>query len=214
MQTVSSFHWFILCRGFSFGLRVDPGFEAKSAGYLRILPQKISINFSRTYLVQQSLSLQLNHPHSLCALHRNHSELTQTGSLVDTLWFLSLFMSLTCAHLATLLQQWTRQYLMVTQPPRTVHTSEHGSAHRRKWCRKFHLPRAVETLPALLHLSLFVFFGLLIFLSNINHTPFTVVACWVGLSAGIYGCITFSHPEPRRDSGVNIWPVEKQRRLR
>ena len=34
---------------------------------------------------------------------------------VNALWFLSLVISLTCALLATLLQQWARRYLKVTQ---------------------------------------------------------------------------------------------------
>ena len=56
---------------------------------------------------------------------------------------------------------------------------------------RFHVPWAVETLPTLLHVSLFLFFsGLLIFLFNIHHTVFSVVVWWVGISVGVYGCIT------------------------
>ena len=32
-----------------------------------------------------------------------------------------------------------------------------------------HLPQAVEALPALLHLSVFLFPGLVVFLLNVNH---------------------------------------------
>ncbi|KAF8265148.1 hypothetical protein EI94DRAFT_1577801, partial [Lactarius quietus] len=35
---------------------------------------------------------------------------------VNSFWFLSLVISITCALLATLLQQWARRYLKVTQP--------------------------------------------------------------------------------------------------
>jgi hypothetical protein len=43
----------------------------------------------------------------------------------------------------------------------------------------------------LLHTSLFLFFsGLLIYLFNINHTVFSLVIWWVGLSGAVYGCIT------------------------
>ena len=35
---------------------------------------------------------------------------------VNALWFMSLVISITCALLATLLQQWARRYLKVTQP--------------------------------------------------------------------------------------------------
>jgi len=51
---------------------------------------------------------------------------------------------------------------------------------------------ASETLPILVHLSLFVFFvGLLIYLFNINHTVFSTVMCWIALLTVVYGCITF-----------------------
>jgi Family of unknown function (DUF6535) len=121
---------------------------------------------------------------------------------VNSLWLLSLVISLTGALLATLLQQWARRYITVTQLPRY---SPHKRARIRAFfadgVEKFHLPWAVETLPTLLHVSLFLFFsGLLIFLFNINHTTFSVVVWWVGLSAGVYGCITlmpiFRHDSP------------------
>jgi Family of unknown function (DUF6535) len=121
---------------------------------------------------------------------------------VNSLWFLSLVISLTCALLATLLQQWARRYLTATQPTRY---SPHKRARIRAFfadgVEKFHLPWAVETLPTLLHISLFLFFsGLLVFLFNINHTTFSVVVWWIGLSGGVYGCITlmpiFRHDSP------------------
>jgi hypothetical protein len=121
---------------------------------------------------------------------------------VNSLWFLALAITLTCALLATFLQQWARRYVRITQPPRY-------SPHRRARIRSFfangvddlHLPWAVEALPTLLHLSFFLFFaGLLISLFNINHTLFSAVAWWIGLSAAMYGCITilpiFRHDSP------------------
>jgi hypothetical protein len=48
-----------------------------------------------------------------------------------------------------------------------------------------------EALPTLLHISLFLFFaGLLIHLFNINHTVFTALIWWFGLSTAAYACIT------------------------
>jgi Family of unknown function (DUF6535) len=121
---------------------------------------------------------------------------------VNSLWFLALVINLTCALLATFLQQWARRYVRITQPPRY-------SPHRRARIRSFfangvdnlHLPWAVEALPTLLHLSFFLFFaGLLISLFNVNHTVFRVVVLWVGFSAVMYGCITilpiFRHDSP------------------
>jgi Family of unknown function (DUF6535) len=122
--------------------------------------------------------------------------------LVNSLWFLSLVISLTCALLATLLQQWARRYITITQLPRyTPHKRARIRAFFADGAEKYHLPWAVETLPTLLHISLFLFFfGLLIFLFNINHTTFTVVVWCVGVSSGVYGCITlmpiFRHDSP------------------
>ena len=51
---------------------------------------------------------------------------------------------------------------------------------------------AVEAVPALIHISLFLFFtGLLIYLFNTNHTVFISVACWVGVFGAIYILIAF-----------------------
>jgi hypothetical protein len=38
--------------------------------------------------------------------------------LANSLWFLSLVISLTCAMLATSVQQWARRYITITQPAR------------------------------------------------------------------------------------------------
>ncbi|KAH9952550.1 hypothetical protein BGW80DRAFT_1123776, partial [Lactifluus volemus] len=92
--------------------------------------------------------------------------------LVNSLWFLSLVIALTCALLATMLQQWARRYLTITQPARYIpHKRASIRAFFANGVEKFHLPWSVEALPALLHLSLFLFFtGLVIYLFNINHT--------------------------------------------
>jgi hypothetical protein len=56
---------------------------------------------------------------------------------------------------------------------------------------KMHIPWAVEGLPALLHLSVFLFFGgLAIFLFNVDHMVFGYVIWWIGLFSAMYGLIT------------------------
>ena len=121
---------------------------------------------------------------------------------VNSLWFLSLVISLTCAVLATSLHQWSRRYIRYTQPARC--TSEERARIRAFFAdgvSKMHLPRAVEALPALIHLSLFLFFaGLAVFLFNINHGVFTSVIWWIGLFSMAYVWITvmpiFWHDSP------------------
>jgi hypothetical protein len=119
---------------------------------------------------------------------------------VNSLWFLSLVIGLTCALLATLLQQWARRYIKVTQPRYNPHRRVRIRAFFAEGIDKLHLPRAVEALPILLHLSLSLFFaGLAIYLFNINHTVFKAVISWLGICTGLYMCITFM-PIFRHDS--------------
>ncbi|KAF8495930.1 hypothetical protein F5888DRAFT_1598874, partial [Russula emetica] len=111
---------------------------------------------------------------------------------VNSLWFLSLVISLTCALLALSTQQWARRYLRVTQPEGC--TPEKRARMRALFANGLDiLPHdwVVEGLPTLLHLSVFLFFaGLAIFLFNINQAVFSSVFWWIGLFSIIYALIT------------------------
>ena len=120
---------------------------------------------------------------------------------VNSLWFLSLVMSVSCALWATSLQQWARRYIRLSQPARcSPETRARMRAFFSNGVGKMHIPWAVEGLPTLLHLSLFLFFGgLVIFLFNIDHNVFTCVVWWIGLFSMVYGLITLL-PFIRQDS--------------
>ncbi len=116
--------------------------------------------------------------------------------------------------LATLLQQWSRRYLTITQPARCEpHKRARARAFFAIGVEKFHVSWVVEALPALVHLSLFIFFaGLLIYLFNIHHTVFKVVVCWVALLTTVYGFITFMpffwHDSPYYSPlSTTVWPL-------
>ncbi|KAH9989380.1 hypothetical protein BJV74DRAFT_454579 [Russula compacta] len=123
---------------------------------------------------------------------------------VNSLWFLSLVISLSCAMLATSLQQWARRYLRCTQlalarcsPPKRARVRTFFA----NGVERLGVAWVVEALPALVHVSLFIFFaGLVIYLFNINHTVFSAAACWIGLLSTVYLCITlmpcFLHDSP------------------
>ena len=111
---------------------------------------------------------------------------------VNGLWFLSLVISLTCALLATLLQQWARRYLRVTCPRYSPHKRARVRAFYAEGVEKLHLPWTVEMLPVLLHVSLFLFFaGLSVFLFSVDLTIFKVVTAWIALCVIAYAWITF-----------------------
>ena len=68
---------------------------------------------------------------------------------------------------------------------------------------KMRIPWAVEGLPTLLHLSLFLFFvGLGIFLFNVHQEVFVFVVSWIGFFSTVYGLITLL-PLIRHDSPYN-----------
>ena len=119
---------------------------------------------------------------------------------VNSLWFLSLLISITCALLATLLQQWAREYLKVAQIRSNLRTRARMRAYFAEGVEKSLLPWAVEALPALLHVSLFLFFvGLVVFLWNVNLTVFGLALSWVCCCTALYGCVTLI-PVFRRNS--------------
>ena len=112
---------------------------------------------------------------------------------MNALLFLSLLNSLTCALLATLLQHSARRYVGFTQQP------EH-SLHRRARVRAFfsegvnksHISWVAEALPALVHISIYLFIsGLLVWLFNINRLVFLAVVLFSALFVVAYLWFTF-----------------------
>ncbi|KAI0259665.1 hypothetical protein BC834DRAFT_786210, partial [Gloeopeniophorella convolvens] len=116
---------------------------------------------------------------------------TASAIWVNVLWLLSLVISLTCALLATLLQQWARRYLRLTRPARALHKRARIRSFMRQGVDKFYLPSVVEALPGLLHVSVFLFFaGLAIFLSGVNSIVFKAILSSTSASGGMYICAT------------------------
>jgi hypothetical protein len=92
-------------------------------------------------------------------------EIPQSAIILNSLWFFSLLLSLYSALAATLIQHCTRRYLRAVQ--------QHGQPRKRgllhvylaQGIKRFGLSRAVETIVALLHTSVFLFIaGLLVLL--------------------------------------------------
>ena len=105
---------------------------------------------------------------------------------------MSLIISLTCALLATLLQQWARRYVRVTRTRYSLLKRARVRAFFAEGLERRYFPLVVEALPGLLHASVFLFFaGLPVFLFGTNQTVFTAVLSCVGLSGLSYLLLTF-----------------------
>ena len=84
------------------------------------------------------------------------------------------------------MQQWVRRYLQTSQRWYAPYKRARIRTFFAEGIERFGLPAAVEALPALLHVSVFLFFaGLVDFLININHTvAFSLLSAVVaGMSA-------------------------------
>jgi Family of unknown function (DUF6535) len=110
---------------------------------------------------------------------------------VNSLWFLSLVISLFCSLLATLQQRWARRYLQVTQPHVAIHERARIRSYFAEGVTRFRVAVTVEAIPALLHISVFLFLaGLIVSLFAIHHTIAYVVLAATAVCSLVYAGIT------------------------
>ena len=101
---------------------------------------------------------------------------------VNTVWFLSLVISLICALLATLLQQWARRYLEVVERNNPPHIRAHIREFFSRGVRKFVVIGIIDLLPFLFSVSIFLFFaGLVVFAFLANQTVAYFTLAIVGI---------------------------------
>ena len=102
--------------------------------------------------------------------------------VVNSLWFLSLFISLVCAVFAVLLQQWARLYLTTYHTPHTLLKEARIRELLAKGVKKFRLPLVAHTLRGFHHMSFFLFLmGLAVLLSNTNFFVCITTSFSIGL---------------------------------
>ncbi|KAJ7641851.1 hypothetical protein FB45DRAFT_785988, partial [Roridomyces roridus] len=94
-----------------------------------------------------------------------------TGSLVcNVLWFISLALSLTCALLANLVEQWAREFIHKTELRPSPTRRARVLSFLYFGLKHFQMHTIVDVIPLLLHASLILFFaGLVAFLLPVNH---------------------------------------------
>ena len=89
---------------------------------------------------------------------------------INAVWFLSLTLTLTCALIATLMQQWARRYLQMVQRTHAPYVGAHIREYFVQGANKFGIHALVEVLPFLLLISVMFFFaGLVVFAFRANH---------------------------------------------
>ncbi|KAI9447823.1 hypothetical protein H4582DRAFT_28281 [Lactarius indigo] len=90
---------------------------------------------------------------------------------VNAFWFMSLVFSISAALLATLVQQWVQDYMHVFQRYSNPLKSARLRQYLYEGAEGWYMPMVAESVPGLIHVSLFLFFfGLCDSLLNLNTT--------------------------------------------
>ncbi|KAF7341296.1 hypothetical protein MVEN_01865700 [Mycena venus] len=114
-----------------------------------------------------------------------------TSIVCNVLWLISLGLSLACALIATLVQQWAREvFHRIDMRPAPV-TRARMFSYLYYGLKRFHMHTVIEVLPLLLHASLFAFFlGLIMFLIPVNLAMTIFAAALHLVVAAVYTVIT------------------------
>ncbi|KAH9173675.1 hypothetical protein EDB89DRAFT_1849714, partial [Lactarius sanguifluus] len=148
---------------------------------------------TQSILVKISQQLATTNDTIPAASLSDQSSFTPSGWVVfvNSVWFLSLVLSLTCALIATLLQQWARRYLQMIQRNHPPHVRAHIREYFSRGARRFRIFWLVEALPFLLLISVLLFFaGLLAFAFLANRTAACITAAIVGFCIISYIALT------------------------
>ncbi|KAJ7849630.1 hypothetical protein B0H14DRAFT_865284 [Mycena olivaceomarginata] len=109
----------------------------------------------------------------------------------NTLWFLSLGLSLSCALIAILVEQWSRDFIQRTEMHPSPIIRARIFSYLYFGMQRFGMHTIVEFIPLLLHGSLLLFFaGLVAFLYPINPFIMLVAAALLGLVLATYTYLT------------------------
>jgi hypothetical protein len=114
-----------------------------------------------------------------------------TAFVCNTLWFTSLGLSLACALIATLVQQWAREFLHKTNVRSAPLQRARIFSFLYYGLKRFKMHTVVEIIPLFLHASLLSFFaGLVAFLIPVDRTMTAVAAALLFIVAAVYSILT------------------------
>ncbi|KAJ7478606.1 hypothetical protein B0H11DRAFT_1279160 [Mycena galericulata] len=114
-----------------------------------------------------------------------------TSVICNTLWFISLGLSLACAMIATLVEQWARDFVQKAEMRPSPVIRARIFSYLYYGLKRFNMHVLVDLVPLLLHMSLVLFFaGLVAFLLPINHTVMAVAAALLCILVAVYCILT------------------------
>ncbi|KAJ7496565.1 hypothetical protein FB451DRAFT_1385959 [Mycena latifolia] len=114
-----------------------------------------------------------------------------TSVVCNILWFISLGLSLSCALIATLVEQWARDFVQKADMRPTPVIRARIFSYLYYGLKRFNMHVLVDLVPLLLHMSLVLFFaGLVAFLLPINRAVMAVAAALLGIVLAVYCVLT------------------------
>ncbi|KAJ7094786.1 hypothetical protein C8R44DRAFT_684501 [Mycena epipterygia] len=114
-----------------------------------------------------------------------------TALLCNALWFISLTLSLTCALVATLVEQWAREFLHRADIRSAPADRARIFSYLYYGLKRYKMHCVVEVIPLLLHASLVLFFGgLVAFLAPVNKVIMILGAALFGVVVVVYLFLT------------------------
>ncbi|KAJ7657691.1 hypothetical protein DFH06DRAFT_930067, partial [Mycena polygramma] len=114
-----------------------------------------------------------------------------TSLACNALWFISLGLSLACALIATLVQQWAREFIHKADMRSAPVIRAHIFSYLYYGMKRFHMHTVVEVIPLLLHTSLVLFCGLVAFLIPVNIGMAAIASVILFAVAAVYSAFTF-----------------------
>ncbi|KAJ7785295.1 hypothetical protein DFH07DRAFT_726715, partial [Mycena maculata] len=115
-----------------------------------------------------------------------------TSIVCNALWFISLGLSLTCALVATLLEQWAHNFLHKADMCSAPVVCARIFSYLYYGLKRFDMHTVVDIIPLLLHASLLLFFaGLVAFLLPINLSMAAVAGAILVIVGAIYSILIF-----------------------
>ncbi|KAJ6488248.1 hypothetical protein C8R47DRAFT_1216050 [Mycena vitilis] len=136
-----------------------------------------------------------------------------TSVICNILWLLSLGLSLACALIATLVEQWARDFVQKTETRPSPVIRARIFSYLYYGLKRFNMHVLVDLVPFLLHMSLVLFFaGLVAFLLPISRVVTAVSIALLGIVVAIYCSLTilplvyFDYPYRTPLSSV-LWRV-------
>ncbi|KAJ7461938.1 hypothetical protein FB451DRAFT_1496228 [Mycena latifolia] len=137
------------------------------------------------------ISAQLANNASFTAPAADGFQVPLFALVCNTLWFISLTLSITCALLATLVEQWAREFLHNTDKRPSPIRRGRVLGFLYYGMQRFGMHAIVDVIPMLLHVSLMLFLaGLIAFLVPVNLLLVVLMTGIFGLFVTVYALMT------------------------